>query len=225
MNFSEIIAGLLEAVYPAICPVCSEVLPHGVREGLRIHPQCIARLKKAGPCSDECPGCESGRSLWLYDEFSSGAVFTYKYDGRRELAAFFALSVLKEYRDWIESIGADAIVPVPISREKKRKRGFNQSELIADIIAGDTGIPLKSGALVRVRSTSPQKQLKARQRRENLRRAFRANSEILGSARCILLIDDIYTTGATIEHCARELRRAGALRVYYLTLCRAVQDS
>lgn len=224
MSLFKIAEALAEAVYPAVCPVCREVLPHGCSRGLRIHPGCMAKLKKDHEGSEGCHGCVSGRSLWLYDEFSSEAMFFYKYDGRRELAAFFASAVLREYDGWIKGLGADAIVPVPISRKKMRSRGFNQSELIAEMISRSTGIPLNTKALYRVRSTSPQKALRAYQRRENLSRAFRAEEREMKGAENILLIDDIYTTGATIEHCARALKRAGAKRVSFLTVCRGQQD-
>ena len=109
------------------------------------------------------------------------------------------------------------IIPIPLSRKRKRKRGFNQAELLAKELGRGLGIPVDGKSLARVRDTNPQKQMDARGRRVNLRNAFawKGKDRARGN---ILLIDDIYTTGNTIDAAARVLKSNGAGKIYFLTI-------
>lgn len=115
------------------------------------------------------------------------------------------------------------LVPVPLHRARLWQRRFNQSALLAREIAAVTGAPLRVDALERVRATSRQVGLNARQRAENVRRAFRIAAPARGlvASRPVLLVDDVYTTGATVSACARVLKRAGASRVDVLAFALA----
>ncbi len=225
--------------YPRICPVCGERLSfHIMREEL-IHPSCRAKLvpvcgricRKCGkPLAEKeaqlCRDCQntdrsfiSGRSLWIYDAYSSKAIFLYKYGKKREAARFFAEALAAEYGGWIRDISPDVIVPVPVSRERLKQRGFNQAQLIAQELGEQIGIPCLTNVLFRVRKTLPQKELTHAQRQHNLEQAFRADNSSLAGVEKILLFDDIYTTGATAEYCTRALLDAGAGKVWMLSLC------
>ena len=115
----------------------------------------------------------------------------------------------------------DVIVPVPLDRRRRRKRGFNQSELLANELGRISGLRVASGALLRERVTATQTGLTHRQRRLNVQSAFRVRRPEAVAGRNIALIDDVITTGATAGACARVLKRAGAARVVVLALARA----
>lgn len=122
------------------------------------------------------------------------------------------------YACWVHSIGAEAIVPVPMYRPKQRKRGYNQAEIFAGELAEILGIPLVRDGVRRIKNTRPQKLLSDEERKNNLKKAFQA-VEFIVKYKKILLVDDIYTTGSTVEAVAEELRRCGVEQVFFLTLC------
>ena len=101
---------------------------------------------------------------------------------------------------------------------KKRRRGYNQAEMIARELACIWGVPLEKNAVKRIRNTKPQKLLSDEERKNNLKKAFQA-AEFIVKYKKILLVDDIYTTGSTVEAVACELMRCGVEQVFFLTLC------
>lgn len=113
----------------------------------------------------------------------------------------------------------DAIIPVPLSIKSLRKRGFNQSSLLAKVVSDNTKIPLFMNVLTKKRETLPQIGLSAKKRRSNIKGAFRAEKDIHGLK--VLLLDDVMTTTATANECSKELLKAGAKDVTVLTLARA----
>ena len=113
---------------------------------------------------------------------------------------------------------ADALVPVPVHATRKKTRGFNQAEILARVIGKKLGIPVIPEMLVRNKKTLPQKDLSAAERLKNLSGAFAAG-EIPEGIRSVILVDDIYTTGSTIEACARALRASGISRIYFIVIC------
>jgi ComF family protein len=117
-----------------------------------------------------------------------------------------------------------AVVPVPLHPRRRRERGFDQAELLARPLAQAVGIPLRSGLLVRTRHTPPQIRRTPHERRENVRGAFALGYPLPVPQARLLLVDDVYTTGATLGECARTLRRGGAGEIYAVTLSRAAPD-
>lgn len=111
------------------------------------------------------------------------------------------------------------LIPVPLSRRKQRQRGFNQAALLAEKIAEGLSLPVNTRGLRRIHSTAPQKKLGKYERGENLKHAFVADARYLQGVRRVLLIDDIYTTGSTVNYCAGALKQAGIEKVWFLTLC------
>jgi ComF family protein len=145
-----------------------------------------------------------------------------KYRGRRRLATRLAETLLGEPAARAVVVGADALVPVPLHPQRRRERGFNQAELISAAIGRRTGVAVVGGALVRRKDTAPQSGLSAAARRGNVRGAFavRRHSQVAG--RCVVLVDDVLTTGATAQACAQALREAGATEVRLLSVARAL---
>lgn len=159
-----------------------------------------------------------GKALYVYQGAVRKTMYRFKYANRREYADFFAGQAAERYGDWIRHTGAQAVVPVPVYRKKQKKRGYNQAGLLAEQIAELLGLAYEPEALVRVRNTRPQKELGEKERKNNLKTAFQA-ADFVVEYNCILLVDDIYTTGATVEAAAKELREAGVAHVYVLTVC------
>lgn len=171
-------------------------------------------------CAD-CAGRESwyraGRSVWLHQEPVSGALYRFKYHNRRCYAEIFAEKMDTKYAKQLETWEIEEIIPIPLHRVRRRKRGFNQSELLAEQLAQKTGIPINRNVLYRIRNTKPLKEMDGKERRRNLQGAFGVSSD-WNPCRNVLLIDDIYTTGSTIERAAKLLRKAGVQNVYFLTV-------
>ena len=184
-------------------------------------------MKCGKPVAEEreyCADCErhvlafeQGRSLWVHKGIVSKAVYRFKFHNKRYYAGVFAGEMAHRYETWMEKIGADVMIPVPLHSTKRRSRGFNQAELLAKELGKRTGIPVETEAVVRAKKTRPQKQLGYREREDNLKGAF----GVRGTWRApetVLLIDDIYTTGNTVHRIAKVLKKAGVQKVYFLTI-------
>lgn len=148
----------------------------------------------------------------------------FKYQNRRRLADFFIKELLIQHTAFLENLGIDAVIPVPVHRNKYKKRGYNQAELLSRQIALFLNLSHYPDMLIRSVDTLPQKQFSPQARLTNLTKAFYFNSrydKLLSenTSFSILLIDDIYTSGATMEACTRVLQDAGAANVYVLSIC------
>jgi len=143
-----------------------------------------------------------------------------KFQGRKNLVKLLVPLLTQAFWDSWKREDFDLIVPVPLHFKRKRDRGYNQSELLARSLARQLAIPCSS-ALIRARSTLPQVGLTDSQRMENVRKAFRCENQRQIYEQCILLIDDVMTTGATAASASSTLLEAGAKRVSVLTVARA----
>lgn len=161
---------------------------------------------------------EGIRSVLLFEGPARAAIHYFKYRRAQELAKPLG-GLLAEY--WLSHpIQVDLIVPVPLHPSRLRVRGYNQAALLAQQLGQRAGLPVDEGALRRIRATASQMRLDARQRRQNVQGAFHCpDGRVRGQQ--VLLIDDVCTTGATLEACADALRAGGAKAVWALTLARA----
>lgn len=231
---------LIDMLYPARCPVCREiVIPKGQRIccGCRDKLKVIAepRCKKCGkPVEFEeqeyCSDCKHrdfhyvrGFSVWIYDSVMKESISDFKYRNRKENANFYIDELIRYHGEAIARLAPDVLVPVPIHQSKFRDRGYNQADILAKGIGKQLGIPVLSHLLIRSRKTLPQKQLDDKERLKNLKEAFCINTR--EAVKCekqlnrILLVDDIYTTGSTVEACTGILLEQGIKEVYFVTLC------
>lgn len=171
-------------------------------------------------CRDTPPGFDYARSVMVFDGPVREAIHQYKYH-----QAFW---LEKRLADWLMAAAApalragdwQAIVPVPLHPVKERERGFNQAERLARHLSRATGLPLNTKALRRVKHTTSQTRLTRAQRADNLRGAFAVVSGERRSGERLVLVDDVMTTGATLNAAATALRRAGAEAVCAWTLAR-----
>lgn len=172
---------------------------------------------------------ESGVALLNYNEAARRSMAAVKYKNRREYLDFYAEAIAHRYGKWIASLNADALIPVPVHPARLRKRGFNQAEELAVRLSRLTELPVIPDLLIRTRRTAPQKELGPEERLKNLQQAFAVSSEYQAPGRpplaprtipsCVILVDDIYTTGSTVEACTRILKQSGVERVYFVTVC------
>lgn len=230
-------AGRLAAdiLYPRRCPVCDRpVRPFGAL----ICPGCEKVPVKTGACTclkcgrrvparmAFCTGCRERKHFFYCgcSAFSYGSIreslYRFKYMGRQEYAAWYGQEMTRALAARVRKGGfpkPDLIVPVPLSEKRMRKRGYNQAALLAREVAGRCSVPCLEGALKRVRDTKPLKTEGVLERQENLKRSFLVYGNDV-KLKSIMLIDDIYTTGATVDACAAALLSAGAVNVTFLTL-------
>ena len=157
-----------------------------------------------------------GVSLLNYNEAAAHSMAAIKYKNKREYLDFYAGETVKRCKKKLLSMGADVMIPVPVHPARRRQRGFNQAELLAQALSEELKLPVCPELLRRTKKTEPQKDLTPSERLKNLEEAFEAGA-LCG--RTVLLVDDIYTTGSTIEACTRALLKAGAKKVYFFTLC------
>jgi ComF family protein len=199
-----------------LCLSCFEALPH---LGGPVCERCGLPTAFATPVCEECKnvdfGFESARAPLKYEGVGKKIVHALKYRGQRQIVGKLAAPLMLGA---ISGGPFDAVVPVPLHRSRKRKRGFNQAELLARGVAGKITATV-SDTLEVVRGTRDQVELSAAQRRANVAGAYRANRPLRGR---VLLIDDVFTTGATMSACAATLVNAGAQEVHALSLCRTV---
>lgn len=189
---------------------------------------CMKCGKPVEGDAEYCPDCGKretafryGRSVFLYDNLMQRSISRFKYHGRQEYAAFYAQAMYEQFHTWIRQTAPDALIPVPVHKERYRKRGYNQAELVAGELGRLCNVPVVSDYLVRTKNTLPQKELSGKERYVNLCDAFSirsASQELYKALKCVILIDDIYTTGSTIEACARILSRYGVGEIYFLCI-------
>ena len=176
---------------------------------------------KCGPCRDGNFAFDRARSLGLYDSVLKSLIRHFKYrkqpGAMKEivplLAAHFSASG--------ENYQGFHIVPIPLHTDKLRERGFDQSYLVARQMAGLLGLPFWDSLLMRVKATESQARMKKNERRKNVRGAFSLIRPEEAQGRDFLLVDDVFTTGSTVNEAAKVFKRAGAGRVYVFTLARA----
>jgi len=160
------------------------------------------------------------RAATEYKGSMPAAIHRFKYFGRKTLAVPFGRLLQSTLTRYAELQPLEGLVPVPLYKGGQRIRGFNQAQALAENLARFEGIPVLSCILSRKRSTTPQYRLDKPARQENMHGAFEVSSDNGVRGMHLLLIDDVCTTGATLQECARVLRRAGAASVKALVLAR-----
>lgn len=160
---------------------------------------------------------DQGRSLWRHVPPVSQAIYQFKFHNKRYYGEIFAGEMARQYGKWIRRHEIEEIIPVPLHSSRMRMRGFNQACVLAECLSRELQIPAGKDVVYRIRRTKPQKQLNDREREKNLKQAFGVARQ-WKAPRNVLVVDDIYTTGATIHRIAKVLKKAGAQKVYFLTI-------
>jgi ComF family protein len=207
--------------FTGICPACEKKLqrvraPFCMKCGKPLPPG--SRREYCGDCERHSHAFTQGRAVFVYQGAVIGSMHRLKYSDRRDYAPVFAREAYRGLHDWIDRIAVDAIIPVPLHRKRRRVRGYNQAELLARELSKLSGVPLETDLLVRTSNTKPQKTLNSSERKNNLKNAFQINKKRVQLEK-VLIIDDIYTTGSTVDAAAAALIGAGITKVYVLCIC------
>lgn len=202
-----------------ICDACATKLQY-VREPYCL--KCGKQLKTAEKAI--CDGCsrqkiviDEGRAVFIYDDIMRKSIYRFKYNSRKEYAKYYASEIYKVHKDTIRRWNPDIIIPIPLHKSKMKSRGFNQAYLIAKEVSNLTKIPVKDNIIYRAKRTEKQKNLGENDRRGNAKNAFKMSSDGVQYLSA-MLIDDIYTTGATINSAAKTLKDGGFTKVYSMSL-------
>ncbi|MCR5178348.1 MAG: ComF family protein [Lachnospiraceae bacterium] len=234
LKSADILPGLL---FPRRCPLCDRVLPYGER----ICEQCAdeiiyekePRCMKCGRSLENegasmyCADCE--RHSHVYDhgycmaDYRSvaRAIYRMKYKNRRQNAEWFGDEMARKLGREILALRPQVLVPVPLHAKRMRKRGYNQAADLAKALSARLKIPVREDLIRRVRNTPPMKDLDSEEkRRNNMKNAFQLGSDVVKYDR-IMIVDDVYTSGTTIDAVAREFRKAGVLGIFFVTVASA----
>ena len=230
MKIKEALASI---VFPPRCPVCDEVIHVGkdTCDDCRKKVVCIGEpvCKKCGkPLENQrreyCSDCarkqhyfSQGKAVFVYQGEISQSMYRFKYSNKREYASYYAKEAARIYGGWIRRKQIEAIVPVPMYRWKKKGRGYNQAAVFAMALGERMQLPVEKRMVKRIRNTTPQKELNDVERKANLKKAFQLVPDIVKYKK-ILIVDDIYTTGSTIDAVAEVLLQAGVEEIYFLCI-------
>ena len=228
---------ILDIFWPRICPFCGKVNEEGVCNScrknvdkLRIQePRCMKCGKPVRYEEQEfCHDCltmehvyDRGLSVWLHKPPVNHAIYQLKYHNQRYFAKYFAQEICEKYEEEIRRWRPQALIPVPLHKKRRRRRGYNQAELLADEIGKILEVPVIPNLVNRVHYTGYQKKLDPRGRKKNLEHAFAPNEKFIHfpkDFRRVIIIDDIYTTGNTVDQVAKILKLLGIQKVYFLTI-------
>lgn len=236
--FSGFCERVLNLALPHQCPLCHVPLEHQgmcapcwadltfitspacARCGYPFGFRTSTEASLCGACLQESPPFDQSRSVFVYTNTSKKLLFAFKHGRRLMLAPLLVRWLLARGNGFFE--GVDMLIPVPLHWSRLWKRRFNQSALLAQAMGDALDITCYPTLLKRVRPTPSQGHMTPVQRFENVQGAFRLSKEgkKLIQGKTVLLIDDVYTTGATVKTCAKTLRQAGAKKVKVLTLLR-----
>ena len=227
----------LDVLFPRICPLCGTIVTN--EEGL-ICRACIPKAerlflreplcKKCGKqleseIQEYCFDCTAhpklfwqGISLFAYRDEAKESMMGFKYHNKREFADYYGEELMRRYGRRLRQAGAQAVIPVPLHARKQRDRGYNQAELLARKLGAALEIPVYPRGLIRMQDTAPQKTLQGSQRKKNLYHVFRAG-KLPDGIDTVILVDDIYTTGATMNACCAALRGAGVQKIFCVSVC------
>lgn len=231
--FKKVIGYIDSLLFPPHCPFCERIMDY--REDsvcgsclqslpFILEPRCKKCGKELKTEGDLCEDCisgshiyEQGRAVWKYEGAVADSILRFKYHNQKEYAEVYACWIVRCLGKWINSKNIDVIIPVPIHKKRMRQRGYNQTELIAEKVAARLKITYDKNCVLRYKNTIPQKKLSALARMKNMQKAFEVSNGDLKNKN-ILVIDDIYTTGVTIDAISFVLAGSGANKVYFVAV-------
>lgn len=241
MFFKPFLHAALNFIFPPLCHVCRSFIPDAgplhicvaCRERMSpvVSPLCvicgvpfigIGEDHTCGDCLTSRHHFDAARAALVYEGASRDLIHAFKYRNKTHLRRPLALLAIEYLSEFVQLRSADVIIPVPLHRKRLQSRGFNQAVLLGEIFSAHWKIPLDRHNLRRTRWTEPQVNLSADDRRVNVKDAFSLRNPDQIRGRRVLLVDDVLTTGSTVEECARMLKSVGAVEVAVVTVARAL---
>jgi len=244
---AEIGDAVVSVFFPSGCRICERLLTSASR--VPLCEECLASFERVPDIICEvcgrplpglaqkdgeqllCPACQGrmyafdrARSFAVYQDAVVRAILLLKFEQIEPLGAWFADQLAEVLRVEGERLAGDVVVPVPLHRERERERGYNQAALLSKPLARRLRLPHKAALLMRIRARPDKQVLSLEERWESVRGAFATRPGIQVDNLRVLLVDDVLTTGATLDACSRALREAGAKSVIGLTVARAVRN-
>jgi len=201
-------------IEPPFCSVCGTPFLSGEVDS---HPCGACLLKKRY--------FKTARALGSYEGPLQEAIHQWKYEGKDSLGVLFGEWMSEGFHRYWGSTFFDLLIPVPLHKKRLRERGFNQALLLVKELGRQTGIPYRKRVLRKRSLAVPQVKLSGAEREKGVRGTFELTGKEEVAGKSILLVDDVYTTGATVNECSRVLRAAGAERVDVFTLAHAIKRS
>lgn len=211
MNFYELLKMALDFIFPPSCGICDELgegyLCKKCEEELKIYLYQGNML-------------ENKFHLYKYTGIIRKKLIQYKFNEKSYLADFFCECIIKDKKACEFLKDYDIIIPVPIHKKRKKQRGYNQSELIARKIAKKLDLNIYSDVLIKTKNTKPQSLMGLGERRKNVKGVYFVENKEKIRNKNVLVLDDIYTTGATANECMQILKTSGAKKVGIITIAR-----
>jgi len=241
MGVSALFDSLLDILFPPRCLGCAslgkEIFCANCLAGINYIDLCCQKCGRpfagsfrnslCSDCRSQTPPFDIARSAAIYEGALKEAIHKFKFGGKMSLSGplskLFADRLSAGHFDRVLE-GIDMVTMVPLYNKRQKERGFNQAEVLAQAAANYLKLDPAEHVLLRTRNTRPQFDLKREERFANVEGAFEVGRGTLVRGKSILLIDDIFTTGATVCECSKALKDAGAKRVAVLTLARAIED-
>ncbi|MCQ2522766.1 MAG: ComF family protein [Lachnospiraceae bacterium] len=232
---------LLEVLFPRRCFVCDRVIRKPlIMQGMKIsacktcfdnlsfikEPVCSVCGRKVEAKESLCEECKLKKHVFISGKFPlsyeciARSVYRFKYNNRPFYAKDYATLIYLSYKDWIEYINPDAFIAVALHRKRLNKRGYNQAEELCRELSKLTKIPTRRGYVKRVVNTLPQKIFDRKHRQINVKKAFIVPKNDV-KLKTVIVVDDIFTTGSTIDAISRELRHHGTDGIYFITITAA----
>jgi len=239
--------GLLNFVFPLDCKICGK--PIRESRGYSICEDCIKAIELIEPpycvkcgkplipndffkqnkniicanCREKKYSFEFARSVGIYSDVLRKCIHLFKYYGEKKLAKPLG-KLLIDYLSKNKEFGRDIdlIIPVPLHQNNYKKRGFNQSALLSKVIGDYFSIPVGEDILIKKKFTPFQVNLSKKEREKNILRAFSVEKPEEIKEKNVLILDDVFTSGSTVEECAKELKKAQAKKIFVLTLARTI---
>ena len=227
------IEGLVNIFFPKTCPMCGKVIKKKLICDNCNEKMTVIREPKCEKCGKPldtnekiyCEDCGKrqhfftrGVALFEHTGDLRESVYKFKFGNAREYGEFYGQTAAKQYKNVFRAWNIQIMIPIPMYYKKEIKRGYNQAEVFANCVSKYTGIPVDKKSLIRKKPTVAQKELNDEMRRANLEGAFAVDASRVSSYKSVLLVDDIYTTGSTVDACAKLLKKAGVDKVYVLCI-------
>jgi ComF family protein len=227
----------LDFIYPPVCLICREVIreenPQNPRVAVCSDCWNALEVEEKPYCSEckldlqfgqahNCPAyLDRVYSLGMFDENFQEMIHHFKYKNKISLGKKLGQGLAEKLKEY-NLVNYNHIIPVPLHKARKRERGFNQSEILAETLAKELNLLLQKEILFRIRNTKDQTKLSEEERKRNVAGAFevRDTGRILAGKK-VILVDDVITTGATLNECAKVLKQAGVKEILAVTIAKA----